>query len=468
MSLSLIKRSSKNHLDYLRNDYKPKNAIERIPKEFSFDDPLFNPYQIKWLLDKSPVSVVAKSRQIGWSYTYAFRAAYKAAINRRSTIVTSYNRESVKNFILDCAKWSKLLGSIFELIIDEEIINKNDIGVFEIKFLNGRKIIGLPSNAVSFRSYSGYDVVIDEAAYREESLESLLASSMATLIHGGTVRIASTYAGINNDFYELVQKVKKGVLPYSFYQTNFREAISDGLYKRLCVKNKEVWTLEKENIWIESIYAMYGIRAREELDTIASDFSGEGKIFNRKDFKKINVDVYSENQWEYIFLRSFDIAASTVETSFYTASVKVAFHTETEKIIILGYTAEQLAPIDGDNYILQLSELDGENTIFLLEQEPGSSGIKWIEQMKQSFYEKNLYNIYGYQPRINKIQRYIPASNAIAKGEILILDEPWANDMIEILHRVSIKKTPLVSDVADCLGNVYDYLKNEMNLMLGS
>lgn len=265
---------------------------------------IFCNYQIKMVLDDSPVTIVEKGRQIGASYTYAFRATLKAADDKRDSIVTSYNKASAKQFIKDCCHWARLFNQCFKLITYTEIVNEKDLNIYEVRFINGRTIIGLAGDSVNLRSYSGRDIYIDEACYRTDSLDDILAAALAAIIHSGTIRVLSTHAGTNSDFNNLIKSIKAGGMPYNLMTIPFKEAVADGLYIRICSKKGQEWSQELENAWIDSLYKLYGLRATEELDAVPSDYSIGGKIFY--DFKYF--DMSNIKPYEIIKFRYHDLA----------------------------------------------------------------------------------------------------------------------------------------------------------------
>lgn len=464
MSLSRLKTTCQASI--IRKPYE--EPFQHEPEEkFYSSYPVFCRYQREWIEDKSPISVIEKGRQIGASWTFAFKAVYDAVADIRDTLVNSYNKDAVKNYMNDCAKWARLCNNIFELITYDSIINSQSIRIFEIRFLNGRMITGLPGTAVSLRSYSSRNVILDEAAYRTESLEDLLASASAQLLHGGSVRLMSTHAGIDSDFNALCEKIKKGELPYKLFKTTFKDAIKQGLYKRICLKNGEEWSIEKQKAWRLEIYAQYGIRAAEELDVIPGDYSSEGKLFNKFIYtsqKEIDLEY-----WNYTYARYHDLATSEDDTSFFSASVKIAFHMKTQHIVIIDWEAAHLNPLDGDAEIVRAAIADGVECTQVIEEENRSSGRKYVEIMKTRLAEMGIFRVEGYHPTISKLQRLIPVANAAQLGRVSILQEIRDREELErMLRRVSMKKVPLVSDLADCISGLYDFMINDFLSMLGS
>ncbi len=463
MSIKALKQTC-NNLILDRKQQVSRLELPDVDINYWQDEPLFCKYQREILKDKSPVILIEKSRQIGMSYSLAFLAVLKAISNSKGTVVSSYNKESVKNFLNDCSYWAKLFNKVFSLTTYSDVINEREINIFELKFLNGRKIIGLAGSSVQFRSYTGanYDAIVDEAAYRDD-LPGLLASVLGLLIHGGKVHILSTHAGVDNEFNKLCERVKSKELPYSHYKVTFRQAVEQGLYKRIAAKNGESPSPEKEAEWIENIYSMYGVRASEELDAVPSDYSQEGQLFDTFQY----IESLSNNPYEYIWFRSYDIASTEDDkqdddTAFYTASVKCAYHLESQQLIIVDWTADKLAPLAADQMIVDLAIEDGQDCYVILEQEPGS-GEKYIAIMQDRLIKEGIYNVHGYKPYINKIKRSIPVANAVKHGKVIMLEDPHNHELERILRRVSKHKKPLVQDLCDALSNLYDYIKNEFN-----
>lgn len=444
---------------------KTKSAYDLLDTEYTrFNDPLFCPYQIRIISDKSPVLVIEKGRQIGYSWLMGFRAVLRAASDKKDTVYMSYNRESAKDFMRDVHKWCRIFNLGFS-IYEDECIDENSIHIFECNFLNLRKIIAISGDCTNLRGKPGADVIIDEAAYNQNPINDLIAASMATLIHGGTVTIGGTHAGIDNDFNHLLEKIKAGELPYKHMKITFKDAVSQGLFKRICAKKKEQWSQEKEKEWIDGIYKMYGIRGAEELDAIPSDYSQSGQIFNNFKF----IDINSFAHLESIKFRYHDLAASEDKqdlnaSACYSASVQITLIPSINKMVISDWSAEKVSPLEGDAMIEHIALADGSASIQIIEQEPGSTGLKYVAIMQERLISKGLFQVYGYPPRMGKIKRAIPVANAIQSEELMI-DENLINrsQFCNYLQKFSAKKQPLTTDLVDCISGCFDYIKSEYN-----
>lgn len=225
-------------------------------------------YQKTWLLDGAKVKVWEKSRRIGASYVEALYSVLQAALSRTdggmNCYYLSYAKEMTQQFINDASFWAKLLNiacsDMEETVIKDE---DKDITVYKIRFDSGFEIWGLPSVPRSLRSKQGH-VIIDEAAFCDD-LAELLKAALALLMWGGSVSILSTHNGEDNPFNDLIKEIHEGKKDYSLTRTTITDALSDGLYKRICEVKGEEWGKEKEDAWLDTLIKDYGDGADEEL-----------------------------------------------------------------------------------------------------------------------------------------------------------------------------------------------------------
>src|SRR5579863_2932891 len=223
------------------------------------------PYQIRWLADESPVKVAEKSRRIGLTWTEAAASALKAAASKgMDTWYLGYNRDMALEFIETAAAWArnfnKAAQGIEEIAIDDE---HRDILAYRIRFSSGSKIVALSSRPSNLRGKQGR-AVIDEAAFHDD-LKGLLKAALAFTMWGGCVRVMSTHNGAASAFNELVNEIRAGRRPYSLHRVTLDEAISDGLYHRICMKLGRKWSCANESGWRTRTFEEYGEDAEEEL-----------------------------------------------------------------------------------------------------------------------------------------------------------------------------------------------------------
>ena len=249
------------------------------------------PYQQRWVADKSPVKVCEKSRRVGISWAEASDDALTAAASREAggddTWYIGYNQDMAKEFIRDIAFWAKhyqlAAGEMEEVVLKDE---DKDILTFVIKFASGFRVTALSSRPSNLRGKQGR-VVIDEGAFHDD-LQGLLKAAMALLMWGGKVRIISTHDGDGNPFNELVLDCRAKKVPYSLHRIEFKSAIEQGLFKRICLATGREWTPEVEAAWVADLYASYGDHAAEELDVIPS--SGGGAYLTRAQIEACMVE----------------------------------------------------------------------------------------------------------------------------------------------------------------------------------
>ncbi|QHI96034.1 hypothetical protein GT348_07120 [Aristophania vespae] len=146
------------------------------------------------------------------------------------------------------------------------------IKVFRIDFGSGHKVLALPSRARALRGMQGL-AIIDEAAFHDK-LEELLKAAMALLMWGGKVLIISTHNGEQNAFNILVNDVRSGRKPYHLIRLTLDDALSEGLYRKICEQTGRKWSPEGEAEWRSELIAGYGPVADEELFCIPSSGTG--------------------------------------------------------------------------------------------------------------------------------------------------------------------------------------------------
>lgn len=422
-------------------------------------------YQRQWIKAgfSQQVCIAEKSRRVGLSWSDAVISVLKAAKNKKgtNTYYIGYNFEMTAQYIEDCAFWAKAFN-IVGLKIKQRIIHDEhkDILVSRIKFASGHKIVALSSKPKNLRSKKG-DLVLDEFAFHEYAYD-LLKAALALIMWGGSIRIISTHNGVDSYFNEIINDVRKGVVPYYLQKVTFQQAVKEGLYKRICLVNGEEWTLEKEFEWIKKIYAFYGSGADEELDTVPSEGRFAGQIYDRNWFKLLKE--LPSDPW--IKVRAWDLAGTKnepLESHFFT--VGVLLYLVDDKIIVADWIYRQCSISTGDALIEETTIADGFDVSCILEQEPGDTGERYVVSMQERLAG---YDIIGIRPMGNKVIRAIQAAQEARRGNIYLLEAPWNEKFIQTLHKVQDKPTPLVTDTSDALSLGVKAVKNLINPLYGT
>lgn len=237
--------------------------------------PVLLPYQQRWISDNSRLKVAEKSRRIGLTWAEAADDVLEAArAGGSNTFYIGPTQDMALEFIEACAMWARAYDYAASQI-EEGVFQDGDreIKSFKIDFpATGRRIVALSSRPTNLRGKQGR-IVIDEAAFHK-SLAELLKAAMAMLLWGNDVRVISTHDGESNEFNELIQDIHAGKRKGSVHRFTFRDAVADGLYRRVCLRRGIDWTAAGEAQWVDDAYGFYGADSAEELDVIPSQGSG--------------------------------------------------------------------------------------------------------------------------------------------------------------------------------------------------
>lgn len=265
--------ATKAALDPLRHDL-PSTARSELPAAFM-------PYQQRWVEDKSDFKVAEKSRRTGLTWAEAGDDVLIAGAQRSAggmnVYYIGYNMDMAIEYIEACAMWARIFGQACEAMEEgEELFKEGDeeksIKTYTIRFASGFRIVALSSRPANLRGKQGV-VVIDEAAFHGK-LDELLKAAIALLMWGGKVRVISTHDGTDNPFNELINDIRAGKRSGSVHRITFDEAVTEGLFERVCLRQGKAWTKETEDAWKAAIRKTYGDAATEELDAIPSQGSG--------------------------------------------------------------------------------------------------------------------------------------------------------------------------------------------------
>lgn len=235
------------------------------------------------LLEDSACRVlfIEKSRRIGLTFGFASYAALRAGRAKSAggmdVMYISYSQEMTREFIDACAMWARAFSNA-ALAVDEFLFDDSDktgdrsIQAFRIRFASGFEILALSSAPRTLRGKQGV-VMIDEAAF-VDSLPELLKAALAFLMWGGQVVVCSTHNGTENEFNKQIQDILAGRKPYKHLRIDFDQALTEGLYERICLVNGIEWTPEGEAKWRQEIIDFYGDGASEELFCIPTAGTG--------------------------------------------------------------------------------------------------------------------------------------------------------------------------------------------------
>jgi phage FluMu gp28-like protein len=238
--------------------------------------------QRQWVADPSPFKICEKGRRTGMTWAESADDVLIAAADKtaggQNVYYVGTDQEMTEEYIDACAEWAKNFNraaSEIRVGFWEEAEDEMDrhIKTFSIRFPASRnKILALSSRPRKLRGRQGV-LVGDEAAFMDD-LSALKKAALAFLIWGGKVRFISTHLGEDNEFNELINDVRAGRQKGTVHRCSFMDAVSAGLYRRVCLRLGRDYDPEEEAAWIADIYAYYGEDAEEELDCIPGQGTG--------------------------------------------------------------------------------------------------------------------------------------------------------------------------------------------------
>ncbi|UYZ84295.1 hypothetical protein MTZ49_01565 [Entomomonas sp. E2T0] len=242
-------------------------------------------HQVEYMALDAPIIVAEKGRRTGITFVEALIDTLVAASSKQAGGMNVYyigdTKEKGLEFIGYVAKFARSIAKvqklgvtdIEEFLFEDQDENGNSkyITSYRIRFGSGFQVVALSSNPANIRGLQG-KVVIDEAAFHGD-VQAVIDAATALLIWGGKIRIISTHNGIKNPFNQLINDIKGGKFGNSaiVYKATFDDAVTNGLYERVCLMTNETPTAQGKEEWYTTIRSAYGSRAAamlEELDCI--------------------------------------------------------------------------------------------------------------------------------------------------------------------------------------------------------
>ena len=156
-------------------------------------------WQKAWIADESRFKWVAASVQSGKSFATSLDMAMeRLEKNSLGIMLSASERQSV-----ELMEKVKMHTRAWSAEFEDGFFGATEIIEHRAKFPGGGRIIALPANPDTARGYSG-DVFLDEFALHRDS-RSIWAAMMTRATRGYKVRVASTFKGTENKFYELAK-----------------------------------------------------------------------------------------------------------------------------------------------------------------------------------------------------------------------------------------------------------------------
>lgn len=172
----------------------------------------FLPCQIDYILDESPICVVEKSRQIGFTWCSGYkvvRRIFKSEVPQDHFWI-SKDEFTAKLFLQDVLIWLQVFNAVHnhQKEFKSEIIDFKNVQAMRIKFDCGSSLYVLSSSVDAVVGKRGH-FYIDEAAIHKD-FEALYGIVYPCTTWGYTMTIFSTHRSKQTFFYKLCDRVRKG------------------------------------------------------------------------------------------------------------------------------------------------------------------------------------------------------------------------------------------------------------------
>jgi phage FluMu gp28-like protein len=197
-------------------------------------------YQSDWVLDKSLMRLMEKTRRAGITFAtaYDYVREHSQAGSLVDTFFSSRDELTGREFILYCKKFAGALDKGAQ-DLGERVIDEHGTNAHVLQFTAGKRIYSLSSNPDAFAGKGG-NAGVDELALRDDP-RAVVAISQATIDWGGRWAGISTHRGSANWFNQTVQEIKHKQNPkgISLHTVTLERALAEGFLWKLQCKLRE-------------------------------------------------------------------------------------------------------------------------------------------------------------------------------------------------------------------------------------
>ncbi|EDQ2494190.1 hypothetical protein PK12_004887, partial [Salmonella enterica subsp. enterica] len=248
-------------------------------------------HQVECLKYDVSILAIPKGRRTGITFAWGLNSTLIAGAQKTAGGDNVYyigdTREKGLEFIGYVAKFARVIAeqqaqdvsAIEEFLFEDQDEHGNTrmIAAYRVRFASGFQVAALSSRPANIRGLQGV-VIIDEAAFHQD-VQGVLDAATALLIWGGRIVVISSENGKNNPFHQFCNDIESGRYGDDaiVLRITFDDAVTNGLYERVCAMKGDTPTAEGKKTWYNRIRNAYGPRKaamREELDAIARDGNG--------------------------------------------------------------------------------------------------------------------------------------------------------------------------------------------------
>ncbi len=196
---------------------------------------IFLPFQSAWIKDDSRLKLMEKSRQIGLSWSTAYKADERTAAQgaKQDQWVSSRDDLQARLFIEDCKMWAGVMNMAARDLGEVVIDSKDKLTAYVLEFASGRRIHSMSSNPDAQAGKRG-GRILDEFALHPDP-RKLWSIAYPGITWGGSMEVISTHRGSHNYFNQLVREVREGGNPkkISLHRVTLKDALDSGFLFKL-------------------------------------------------------------------------------------------------------------------------------------------------------------------------------------------------------------------------------------------
>lgn len=196
---------------------------------------IFLPFQEKWIKDDSRLKLMEKSRQIGISWSTAYKAAERTAMagQKWDQWVSSRDDLQARLFIEDCKLFAGILQIAAQDLGERVIDEKTKLTAYVLEFASGKRIHSMSSNPDAQAGKRG-GRILDEFALHPDP-RKLWSIAYPGITWGGSMEIISTHRGSHNFFNQLIREVREHGNPknISLHRVTLQDALDAGFLWKL-------------------------------------------------------------------------------------------------------------------------------------------------------------------------------------------------------------------------------------------
>lgn len=198
-------------------------------------DAIFLPFQEKWIKDDSLLKLMEKCRQIGISWSTAYKADERTAMagQRWDQWVSSRDDIQARLFLEDCKLFAQILQIAAQDLGERVIDEKTKLTAYVLEFASGRRIHSMSSNPDAQAGKRG-GRILDEFALHPDP-RKLWSIAYPGITWGGSMEIISTHRGSHNFFNQLIREVREAGNPknISLHRVTLQDALEQGFLWKL-------------------------------------------------------------------------------------------------------------------------------------------------------------------------------------------------------------------------------------------